>query len=49
MKSKNEVDMTSGNLFTKLLIVSLPLIFSGILQLLYNAADLVVCGLFGSN
>ena len=48
MKSKNEVDMTSGNLFTKLLIVSLPLIFSGILQLLYNAADLVVCGLFGS-
>lgn len=48
MKNKNEVDMTSGNLFAKLFIVSLPLIFSGILQLLYNAADLIVCGLFGS-
>lgn len=46
--SKNEMDMTSGNLFKKIFLFSLPIIFSGILQLLYNAADLVVCGKFGS-
>lgn len=40
--------MTNGNLFKKLLIFSIPLALSGILQLLYNAADLIVCGQFGS-
>lgn len=45
---RNEMDMTSGNLFKKIIIFSIPLIFSGILQLLYNAADLIVCGQFGS-
>lgn len=46
--SKNEIDMTSGNLFKKILVFSLPIIFSSVLQLLYNAADLIVCGQFGS-
>lgn len=46
--NKNEMDMTSGNLFKKIFLFSLPIIFSGILQLLYNATDLVVCGKFGS-
>ena len=45
---KNEMDMTSGNLFKKIFLFSLPIILSGLLQLLYNAADLVVCGKFGS-
>lgn len=45
---KNETDMTSGNLAKKILLFSLPIIFSGVLQLLYNAADLIVCGEFGS-
>lgn len=40
--------MTEGNVFTNLLFYSLPIILSGILQLLYNAADLIVCGQFGS-
>lgn len=47
-RNKNEIDMTSGNLFKKILFFSLPVMFSGILQLLYNAADLIVCGRFGS-
>lgn len=47
-KKKNEIDMTSGNLFKKILFFSLPLMLSGILQLLYNAADLIVCGKYGS-
>lgn len=40
--------MTDGNLFKKLWIFSIPLIFTGLLQLLYNACDLIVCGQFGS-
>ena len=46
--NKNEMDMTSGNLFKKIFLFSLPIILSGLLQLLYNAADLIVCGKFGS-
>ena len=38
--------MCTGPLFRKLLIFSLPLIMSGILQLLFNAADIVVVGRF---
>ncbi len=48
MRNKNEMDMTSGNLAKKILLFSLPIIFSSLLQLLYNAADLIVCGKFGS-
>lgn len=48
VKNKNEMDLVNGNLFKKILLFSLPIIFSGILQLLYNAADLIVCKKFGS-
>ena len=47
-KTKKEIDLTSGNLFVKILYVSFPLMLSGVLQLLYNTADLIVCGKFGS-
>ena len=43
---KHEMDMTEGPLFKKILIFSLPLIFTGLLQCLYNAADLIVVGHF---
>jgi len=43
---KHEMDMTEGPLFKKILIFSLPLIFTGFLQCLYNAADLIVVGHF---
>ena len=50
MKSAtHEISLTEGNLFLKLLRVSIPLILSTLLQLLYNAADLIVCGQFGSS
>lgn len=39
-----EMDMTAGPLLPKVLMFSLPLIASGILQLLFNAADMVVVG-----
>ena len=41
---KYEMNMTEGALLPKVLMFSLPLIASGILQLLFNAADMVVVG-----
>lgn len=38
--------MTNGPLLMKLIRFSIPLILSGVLQLLYNAADIVVVGRF---
>lgn len=46
MKKSYEMDMCSGPLTGKLLIFALPLMLSGILQLLFNAADIVVVGRF---
>ena len=48
MVRKNEIDMINGNLFKKILLFSFPLILSSVLQLLYTAMDLIVCGMFGS-
>ena len=41
--------MCSGPLFGKILLFTLPLMLSGILQLLFNAADVVVVGRFAGN
>lgn len=49
MKKSYEIDMCSGPLWGKLLLFSVPLILSGILQLLFNAADIVVVGRFSGN
>ncbi len=43
---KDNVNLTEGPLLTKILLFSLPLMLTGILQLLYSAADLVVVGQF---
>ena len=44
----NEIDMTRGPLIPKILAFSIPLMLSGILQLLFNAADIIVVGQFTS-
>lgn len=51
MKNRSsEIDMTNGPLAGKIIIFTLPLIASGILQLLFNAADVIVVGQYaGSN
>ncbi|MBQ2304882.1 MAG: MATE family efflux transporter, partial [Firmicutes bacterium] len=46
---KNEIDMTSGPLVSKMLKFAIPLVLSGLLQLLFNAADLVVVGRFAGS
>ncbi|MCI9525446.1 MAG: MATE family efflux transporter [Lachnospiraceae bacterium] len=50
MKAKSyEIDMCNGPLFPKILAFSIPLMLSGILQLLFNAADMIVVGRFAGN
>lgn len=44
-----EIDMCNGPLFGKIMVFTLPLMLSGILQLLFNAADVVVVGRFAGN
>lgn len=43
------MDMCSGPLAGKILLFSLPLILSGILQLLFNAADIIVVGRYAGS
>lgn len=44
--NKYEIDMCNGTIMDKLISFSLPLMLSGILQLLFNAVDIVVVGRF---
>lgn len=44
-----EIDMTSGPLLGKIIRFSLSLMITNMLQLLYNAADLIVVGQFASS
>lgn len=48
-KNKYEIDMCNGPLLGKMLVFALPLMLSGILQLFFNAADIVVVGRFAGN
>ena len=43
-KRKYEIDMVNGAILPKLLRFCIPLALSGMLQLLYNAADVIVVG-----
>lgn len=47
--NKYEMDMCNGPLFSKIMVFSLPLMLSGVLQLLFNAADIVVVGRFAGS
>lgn len=44
--NKYEIDMCSGTILDKLIAFSVPLILSGMLQLMFNAVDIVVVGRF---
>ncbi|MBQ6807011.1 MAG: MATE family efflux transporter [Lachnospiraceae bacterium] len=46
---KYEMDMCSGSIVGKILLFSLPLMCSSILQLLFNAADIIVVGRFAGD
>lgn len=46
--NKFEMDMTQGNLLKKMVQFTIPVMLTAILQLLYNAADLIVVSNFSS-
>ena len=45
-KNKYEIDMCNGTIMDKLISFALPLMLSGMLQLTFNAVDIVVIGQF---
>ncbi|MCB6415610.1 MATE family efflux transporter [Dorea acetigenes] len=44
--NKFEIDMCNGSVMDKLISFSLPLMLSGILQLMFNAVDIIIVGRF---
>lgn len=42
--AKHEIDLTNGPIFKKLLVFALPLIFTNLLHLIFNATDIIVLG-----
>ena len=47
--NKYEIDMCNGTIMDKLVSFSLPLMLSSILQLMFNAVDIIVVGRFSSS
>ena len=47
--NKYEIDMCNGSIMDKLISFSIPLMLSSILQLLFNAVDIVVVGRFSGS
>lgn len=48
-KEKYQIDMCSGSVLKKLVLFCFPLMCSGMLQLLFNAADVIVVGRFAGD
>lgn len=48
-KKSYEINMTEGPLFKKIILFAVPLMLTGMLQLFYNAADIVVVGKFAGD
>ena len=49
MRKSYEMDMVHGPLLKNILLYAFPLMLSGILQLLFNAADIIVVGRFAGS
>ena len=49
MAQKNQIDMLNGPLLKKILLFSLPLAASSVLQQLFNSIDVAVVGRFVGN
>ena len=47
-RAQGEIQMTSGSLWKNMLVFSIPLMLSQLLQVLFNMADVAVVGKFSS-
>lgn len=45
--AKKQIDMTEGPILGRMILFTLPVLATGVLQLLFNASDLAVVGQFG--
>ena len=48
-QNKYEIDMCNGTIMDKLVSFAIPLMVSGILQLMFNAVDIIVVGQFSGS
>ena len=48
-KNKYEIDMCNGTLMDKLIVFAVPLMISGVLQLMFNAVDIIVVGQYSGS
>ncbi|MBQ8575138.1 MAG: MATE family efflux transporter [Clostridia bacterium] len=48
-KRRYSIDMTTGKLFPKIVSFAVPIMLTGLLQLVYNAADVMVVGRFAGS
>ena len=48
-KNKYEIDMCNGTIMDKLISFAIPLMVSGLLQLMFNAVDIIVVGRFSGS
>ena len=46
LRGKREIDMLNGPILQRVILFAIPLVLANILQLLYNAADIIVVGQF---
>lgn len=46
MASSKSIDMTTGPFYKKIILFAIPLMLTGVLQIIYNAADSIVVGRF---
>lgn len=49
MVSKKEKDLTTGSIMKKMVLFSIPFIFTNVLQILFNSADVAVLGIFAGD
>ena len=49
MVASKEIDLLHGNLWKKIILFAIPVMLSGLLQLLFNACDLMVVGKFSGD
>ena len=49
MKRIRSINMLEGSLTKNIILFTIPLILSGVLQLFFNAADIVVVGQFAGD
>lgn len=46
---KNKIDMVNGNLAKNIIVFTIPIVFTSLIQLLFNTFDMIIVGKFAGN